>query len=153
MEFRGKGFWYRLLNPLLKWKRPEYNKYGWHVGFIREIVDGVPIVNGMGGHGPADDRLTDLKNVRVYRVFRRPPQQKKVDEWVADNRSCKYSNFTYVFTIINTLLNLHFRLWNNWFTCWTYLAHFLDDMGKETRDEKTYPLLTDFSREKLVYEG
>jgi hypothetical protein len=151
--FKGDGFLYQILSRILKLFEPEYDRFGWHMGF----VCGNGCIAEALAKGVCVNPLSDYekREYRVYRWLDTEPDVNKVMEFVAHHKGDRYDSLCYVLTFIQravyklTKKQLP-RLSDDSYTCWEWCEFFCTVFGKPwtMTAPLMFPLLTDFINQR-----
>ena len=149
--FKGSGLVYEILSRALKFFEWNWDRWGWHLGFVSgdsPFTDVVSICESTG-KGVTESYL-DLtrKDIRVYRWFDEEPRRYKVRNFVSAHLGCDYDVAQYFWTGLQYLIR-HFwnrripRLLDSRYTCWELVFEFAEDMGKPIGSRYDCPMLVD----------
>jgi len=162
--FRGKGFLFNALSPILALLRPYPEmifpfRYGWkgnervgrpwHLAFALEWhkkhgwIIGESIARGVT---PTYlNKYIIAGNIPiVIRWFDKPPRPIKLREFMAAHSDTKYSAMAYVWTALQVLLPWFPRIVTSRVTCWQNVFRMCRWCGKPIQELHKYPLITDF---------
>jgi hypothetical protein len=164
--WKGGGFLRGILVPVLRIFEPHWDGWGWHLGKVVEIKSPseIMILEAVWPRVRISDLRTLSYNYKVYRVFNKKLNAKKVAQFAAERAGhlnsdgswelgCKYDAWVYVFTIIQHISTRVFhrvlpRIVDGAYSCWELAAEFDDHFGRpwpKTHDiQHQYPLITDF---------
>ena len=164
VEFKREGKWNSAdlyLARLLKWFRPKWDMWGWHVALITEYQPGT-------GWMILDTNMKEVNEVplsnykdkefRVWRWLDEPPSPSKMAEYVFKHTGEKYDVMIYFYTLAWAICREKFgfeipRILDKSWSCWETPTWMWLRMGKELIPEADYPLLSDItSKCKLVKE-
>jgi len=156
--FEGRGFLFRVLGRLLKWKRPDYDRWGWHTAIaiehhnrkgwmIAEALAGGVQYSWLGGWSIMEDHRTYAattlrRQFRIVSHFTRHIYATELRRAIADSIGCKYDVWAYLGTAWQILFGGG-RWINNRYTCWEFVAHISRKLGKPIQPLMKYPNIAD----------
>lgn len=166
--FKGKGLVYTILGTILKLFERDWDKWGWHIGFLSRED---PFYGWMVCEATADGVQENPLNDRECRNYHwlDTPDQSKINRFVNKHLGEKYDVAVYFFTMIQYLLlrviegfqnrfipwhkfTISFpRILDDRWTCWEVLFWFCRSMGKPIQESlghtaTRYPMITDLTK-------
>ena len=141
--FKGKGLLFEVLGRLLKWKRPDYDRFGWHTAIVVEHHKGKGwmIAEALAG-GVQYSWLDNRCEYRIVSIFTRRIYATELRRVIADGIGCKYDVWAYLGTAWQVLFGGG-RWVNDRYTCWEFVAWVCRKLGKPIQPMGKYPLITD----------
>lgn len=165
--FKGQGLIYRILSRILKWKRPDWDGWGWHVAIAVEYHKGkgwmiaealaggvkyswlkglglsVADAAGVNSHGRLFYCSTYKCDYRVISHFTRSIHATELRRLIADDIGSKYDVLAYLWTALQIFMLWFPRILNNRYTCWEFVFWICRELGKPIQPLMKYPNIAD----------
>lgn len=141
----------RILSWLVKQHDREWDRWGWHTGFILSVLsDGsIVTIEAKGDSGVQKityPTLDSLGEVRVYRWFDKLNVD-ELDEFAQGHLGCSYDLAGYFWDGLHYLLKhlgiLTHRVLHDKYTCWELVCDMTAAMGKPLEPIDEFPLISD----------
>lgn len=151
VEFKLRGFAFRVLASLLKFFERDWDKWGWHLAIAYEKSgDGWYILEARAG-GTEINYYPNFylkEHTRSYQWLDKEPRKKRMAEFLALYQGKKYDVAIYFWTTLQYLIRHYFnhripRLLDDRFTCWELVSEFCEHFGKPIESKYDCPMITD----------
>lgn len=147
------------LRRFLKWFEPNYDMWGWHLAILvsYEQHNNWTILEAIWPKVKTTLLSEKKEEFRVWRVARKEFDPAITDAYIKDHVGARYDVLVYFFTIMARLLKKHLHIRMPYYVdmrwmCWELARWFYVWHGVQVCSDSEYPLLTDFTLDKLSEE-
>jgi hypothetical protein len=155
--FKGQGFLFTVLGAALKLFQPDWDRWGWHTGFICQMVDDKPLIAEALAKGVCINTIDNSREYRIYRWLDKEPERYKVICFVNRHKGDRYDVMAYIWTFVQRAFKKWKlpRLTNDRYTCWEFCEFFCTAFGKPWTmvAPMMFPLISDFLEQRPTLIG